>query len=121
MPFGELPPGVVDPIVLPTSSLLSQMLAPLMNWYLNSQKMNGEKRPAPGRLGGLWVKHLTLDFDSGHDLMAHGFEAPNWALRSQRGACLGFSLSPPLSLPLPTHALSLSLKTNGPIFKRNGL
>ena len=52
------------------------------------------------------VKHLTLDFGSGHDLTVHGFEPhvsmePAWD-----------SLSPSLSAPLSMLSLLLSLKTN---------
>ena len=54
------------------------------------------------------VKHLTLDFDSGHDVMVYGTEL-HIGLCIEWGACLGFSLS--LSLcPFPT--LSFSLKIN---------
>ena len=47
------------------------------------------------------VRHLTLDFGSGHDVMVHGFEP-----------CIGLGI---LSLPVcpsPTHSFSLSLSRN---------
>ena len=47
-----------------------------------------------------WVKHLTLDFSSGHDLTVHEFK-PHVGLCADRAEA--FSL--PLSLPLP-HSLS---------------
>ena len=52
-------------------------------------------------LRGTWVaqlvKHVTLDFGSGHDLMVCGIEPSLW-LCSECGACLGFSL-PTLCAP----------------------
>ena len=59
-------------------------------------------------MGGAWVaqlvKDLTLDSGSGHDLMVHDFE-PHIGLYTERGACLGFSLSLSLSLcPSPPYA-----------------
>ena len=61
---------------------------------------------------GAWVpqlvKHLTLAFSSGHDLSVSWVWAPSWALCWQPRACLGFSLSLPLSLPLP-HSRRLCL------------
>ena len=64
---------------------------------------------------GTWVaqlvKHLTLGFSSGHDLMASWVQASRRALSWHHRACLGFSLS--LSLcPSPTCAISVSLKIN---------
>ena len=58
------------------------------------------KKEKPGRLGG-----------SGHDLDARGFQ-PRIGLcaaSSEPGACFRFSVSS-LSLPSPTHTVSLSLK-----------
>ena len=56
------------------------------------------------------VKHLTLGFGSGHDLMVHEFE-PHIRLcvdSSEPGACFGFCVS--LSLcPSPTHSHSVSV------------
>ena len=43
------------------------------------------------------VKHLTLDFGPGHDLMVHEIK-PHVRLCV---ISLRFSLTPPLSLPLP--------------------
>ena len=48
------------------------------------------------------VKHVTLGFSSGPDLMVCGFEP-----HSQHGACLGFSLSLSLSVP-PLLSISLN-------------
>ena len=66
---------------------------------------------------GSWVaqlvKHPTLCFGSGHDLIVHGINPCIGLWMTQCGACLGFSLSLTLSLPLPcswahTHAFSLN-------------
>ena len=54
------------------------------------------------------VKHLALDFSSGHDLTFHGTE-PHVELCAEHGVSLGFSL--PLSLPLLCSCV-LSLKIN---------
>ena len=57
------------------------------------------------------VKHLTLDFGSGHDLTVHEFRpcVGLCANSSEPGAYFGFCVF--LSLcPSPIHALSLSLK-----------
>ena len=54
------------------------------------------------------VKHLTLDFGSGHDLMVVRLR-PYVELHTECGACLGFSLSAPPQLPCML-SLSLSLK-----------
>ena len=51
------------------------------------------------------LKHPTLDFNSGHDLMVRGFE-PHTVLCAE-GVSLFRILSLSLSLP-HTHALSLS-------------
>ena len=66
---------------------------------------------------GAWVarsvEYPTPDFCSGHDLGVCRFEPS--VRHSQKGACLGFSLSLSLSLSLPTlcmHTLSLSLRIN---------
>ena len=52
---------------------------------------------------GTWVslsvKHLTLDFDSGHDLMICGFKPCIRLYTDSVECCLGFSLSPSL-LPI---------------------
>ena len=55
------------------------------------------------------VKHPALDFSSGHDLTVPEFE-PHTGLctDSAEPAWDSHSLSPSLSLPLPTCALSLS-------------
>ena len=60
------------------------------------------------------VKHLTLDFGSGHAFVVSWVQAPYRALCWHQGACLRFSFSPSLSLcpPTPAHALSVSLKIN---------
>ena len=59
-------------------------------------------------LWGTWVAQLakrpTFDFGSGHDLMVHEFE-PTLGSVLAAGSLLGI-LCLPLSLPLPTHALS---------------
>ena len=61
---------------------------------------------------GTWVaqsvKCLSLDFGSGHDFMVHDIEPQDGLCVDSGGACLRFSL--PLSLPSPTHSLSLSNK-----------
>ena len=66
---------------------------------------------------GAWVahsiKHPTLDFGSGHDLMVHAMELHIKLSTVSGESELGFSL--PLSLPLPgshAHAFSPSLKIN---------
>ena len=55
-------------------------------------------------LWGDWVaqlvKHLTLDFGSGHGLMVHEFK-PCMGLLSDSGESVRDSLSPLLSLPPP--------------------
>ena len=59
-----------------------------------------------------WVKRLTLDFSSGHDLTVVRL---NLMLDSVLtvGSLLGDSLSPSLSLPLPCScAFSISLSQN---------
>ena len=60
------------------------------------------------------VRRPSLDLDSCHDLMGHGFE-PYVGLCADSAECTWDSLSLPLSLsPSPTHgrahSLSLSLK-----------
>ena len=56
------------------------------------------------------VKHAILGFSSGLDFMASWVRALHQALHWQCGACLGFPLSPSLSLCLsPTCAVSVSL------------
>ena len=66
-------------------------------------------------LGDAWmaqsVKHPTLDFGSGQDLMVLWIRALPRALCWWRGACLGFSLSFSLC-PSPSLAVSVSLKIN---------
>ena len=61
--------------------------------------------------GDIWeaqlVKHLTLDFGSGHDLMVCGMEL-HVQLWAERGACLRFFLFL-CSSPMHTHTLSLPL------------
>ena len=54
------------------------------------------------------VKRLTLHFGSGHDLLCHEFE-PHVGFCTDSVRPAGDSLSPPLSLLLPSHTLSLSL------------
>ena len=54
------------------------------------------------------VKHLTLDFDSGHDLTVRGFE-PHIGLCADSAEPAWDFLSLPLFLPLP-HALSQKKK-----------
>ena len=49
-------------------------------------------------------KRPTLNLLSGHDLMVHGTE---YRARLYADSVLGI-LSPSLSLPLPTHAVSVS-------------
>ena len=56
-----------------------------------------------------WVKHPTLDFSSGHDLVVHGIE-PNIRLCLESIQPAWDSLSPSLSAPLPAHSFSLFLK-----------
>ena len=58
------------------------------------------------------VKHLTLDFSSGHDLTVHEQGSTLWCR-----ACLGLSLSP-VSLFAFT-PLALSFKTNKKNLKKN--
>ena len=61
---------------------------------------------------GTWVaqsvKHLALDFGSGHDLTVHEFE-PHVGLHATVSSLLGIHTLPPTSAPLP---LILSLKIN---------
>ena len=64
------------------------------------------------------VKHLTLDFGSGHDLMVHGFE-PLVGLCAHIAEPVWDSLSLPLSLPLPFPASSLSPPFLSPSLKIN--
>ena len=55
------------------------------------------------------VKHLTLDFGSGHDLSVGEPHAGLCADSSEPGACFGFCVS--LSLTLPrSRSVSLCLK-----------
>ena len=71
--------------------------------WRNKGEQNSQKS---SHCGGAWVsqsaKHLTLDFDSGHELMVHKLK-PHIGLCADSGACLGLSLSAPpllfLSLP----------------------
>ena len=56
------------------------------------------------------VKHLTLDFSSGHDHTVCGF-TPHIGLRADSRTCLGFCLSFFLC-PFPAFVLLLSLKIN---------
>ena len=58
------------------------------------------------------VKHLTLDFSSGHDLTVHEiFEMePHVRFYTDSVEPAWDSLSLSLSAPLPTHSLCLSLK-----------
>ena len=57
------------------------------------------------------VKHPTLSCGSGHDLTVSWVWAPHRAPCWQCRACLGFSLSPSLSLSLPLlHLCCVSLK-----------
>ena len=69
-----------------------------------------KKRKQTG-LRGAWaaqsVKHLALDFGSGHGLSVCEFE-PHIGLWLY-GVCLGFSVSPSFSAPPPLAPLSLSL------------
>ena len=72
------------------------------------QKAQLRNKPLPGRLGGSVAR--AVDFSSGHDVTARGFE-PRVGLcagGSGPGVCFGFwvSFSPCLSR---AHALSLSL------------
>ena len=65
--------------------------------------------PEKASPGDAWVaqsvKHLTLDFSSGHDLMVYEFESP--MRLAAVNLELHFRSSVPLSLcPSPTHALS---------------
>ena len=70
-------------------------------------------------LGGTWVvaqsvKHLTLDFCSGHDVTDCEIKSRIKVCADSTEACLGFSLSLPLCPSLTharacTHSLSLSL------------
>ena len=61
-------------------------------------------------LKGTWVaqsvKHLTLDFSSGHDL---GFVGSRLVLRSVLSGKSAWT-SLPVPLPLPLHHCALSLK-----------
>lgn len=54
------------------------------------------------------IKHKTLNFNSGHDLMVPEFDPHTGCYR--RGACLGFFLSAPSQSWV--HTLLLSLETN---------
>ena len=56
------------------------------------------------------VKHVTLDFGSGHDLMVHGFK-PHVGLYTDSIEPGWDSLSPSVSAP-PLLAHSVSLKIN---------
>ena len=71
------------------------------------------KLNAPGRQGA-WVaqslKHLTLGFSSGHDLMVHEFE-PHIGFCADSVEPAWDSLSPSLC-PSPTCTVSVSLKIN---------
>ena len=61
-----------------------------------------------------WVRRLTLDLHSGHDLTPHEFE-PRVGLYADSTQNLLGILSLPLFLPLPytrTRSLSLSLQIN---------
>ena len=69
--------------------------------------------------GGAWVaqavKHLTLDFSSGHDLTIHEFQLCIVLRADSLGSCLGFSVSFSLSaaaapLLMLVHMRTLSLK-----------
>ena len=57
------------------------------------------------------VKHLTLDFSSGNDLMVCWME-PQVGLQADSVEPAWDSLFPSLSASPPIHALSLSLKIN---------
>ena len=59
-----------------------------------------------------FVKHLTLDFSSSHDLTVGGLK-PHFGVYSDSLEPTWDSLSSPLSLcPSPAHALCLSLSQN---------
>ena len=68
-------------------------------------------RPKNTHPWGAWVaqsvKHLTLDFSSGHDLMVHEIE-PHCGLCADSVEPAWDSLSPSLSAP-PMHTLSLKI------------
>ena len=68
--------------------------------FLNDLKMSA----CGGACGALSVKHLTLGFGSGHDLMVHEFEF-HLGLCAGLSACLGFSFSHSLC---PSPALKIS-------------
>ena len=77
--------------------------------YLKISKSEGTFLIKTNTPWGIWVaqsvKPPTLDFGSGHDLAV-------WFMSlSPCGACLGFSLPPSLSAPLPVSAQN---KTNTP-------
>ena len=57
------------------------------------------------------VKHLTLDFGSGHDLTVHELEPQHQAPRADHTEPAWNSLSPSLSAP-PAHAVSFSKQIN---------
>ena len=57
-----------------------------------------------------WVKHLTLDFGSGHDLTVYEFESHVGLCAD--GAEPAWILSLPLSLSAHACTLSISLKIN---------
>ena len=59
------------------------------------------------------VKRPTLDFGSGHDLTVCGIIEPGVELCANSAEPAWDSLSPPLSLPLPSwHACTLTLSQN---------
>ena len=73
------------------------------------EQIHLQKEPAQGRLGGSLVKHLTLDFGSGHDLTFSWVQALHRALCTDRVEPAWDSFSLPLPLPLPfphSHCLS---------------
>ena len=64
------------------------------------------------------VKHLTLDFGSGHDLMVHGIK-PSTGLQADRAGPAQDTLSPSLSLSLfPSPACAFSLSQNKHFLKK---
>ena len=64
-----------------------------------------------GHLGGSAVKHLTLDLESGHDLMGYEISPAAGSLLTLWNL-LGILSLPSVSAPPHTHALCLSLKIN---------
>ena len=64
---------------------------------------------------GSSVKHWTLSFSSGHDLMGHGIKPHGWGFPSQRGNLLE-RLSPS-TLPPPSLYRFLSKIINKYFFK----